>query len=211
MPISRPLLCLPLLLASAPALAVNYHVGFGVGPALYDANPNTFDDGSLNNSGRIDTHSFGFTVYGESRFSPYLRVEYGGLDGQGGSFDGTSDGTGTYYASGNVDITYALGGLKVGAVGTLPLGGKFNLLAKGGLALWIMALTLKDNSVIGQEIKTQSGLSPYFGVGAEVELTDLISLRLMLEQLSASANNPFTGKDIDMTYRLSSLGLLFRF
>jgi len=207
-------LTLPVLLflffLPTDSFAIDFHLGLGVGPAVIYVNESDFDDGSLGDTASVDSSAVALTLYGEAEFNRFLRLEFGILDGTLATMDGTSDGSGSYWVSGPVSADYGLGGLKVGAVVSVPLGtDKFKLLFKGGAMLWGSIVTLNDN--LSEETETDAGISPYGGVGLEVDLSRLLALRLQFETFNAKADSDYFPDGYDFHYANSTLGVVFRF
>ncbi len=200
-----------LFFASSCYAQMSFNFGFDLGPGELDVNTKAFDDGSLGNTTTIDNDILAMNIYGEMVVNPYLRMELGLFSTSWAEMNAFSDNSGYWWWGGPVSAEYGLAGLKVGAVGTIPLDQqrRFTLLAKLGLALWGSTVILEDRW--GDETDSDSGVSPYLGIGAEFAISDLIALRLQHEALSAKAHNEFFVRDYEFDYAASTLGLVFRF
>lgn len=197
---------------SVPAYAgTSFNFGFNLGTAKIEADQNSFNDGSLGYTKTTDPDTYSWSIYGETSFNRYMRMEFGLIDGGFATMEGFSNGFGTYWWYGPVSADYGVAAIKVGLVGVLPLDSndRFKLLAKVGLAPWATVVTLKDS--YSEETEVDSGMSPYYGFGAELDLTDLIALRLQHEAFSVSASSDWLPNGYDFNYSNTTLGLLFRF
>lgn len=199
-----------LLISSSTFAEIDYHMGLEIGAADIDVSPNAFNDGSLGSTAKTDGNIFSWGVYGEIRFNQFMRMELGLLDGGFGTMDASSTG-GSFWWPGQVSAEYGLGGIKLGAVGTMPIGSndKFRLLAKAGLINWVSIVTLEDD--FGSVTEADSGISTYMGFGAEYDMTQLLSIRVQHEVFSASADSDYFANDYDFDYARSTVGVLFRF
>ena len=189
---------------------VKFHAGFSAGQSNIDVGENDFNDGSLGNTQRIDGDVYAWDVYGEVQFNPYIRAELGFLDSGVATMDATSVG-GSFWWPGPVSVDYAVGGVKIGAVGTLPVGRSesFKLLAKLGLVNWVSVVELSDSW--GSVTETDGGVSLYSGLGAEYDLSRLITLRLQYEVFSVEADSDYFANGYDFDVERAGLGLMFRF
>lgn len=185
--------------------------GFGLGQGEIDIGASNFNDGSLVGTLSEDQNTFSWTAYGEMNFNRFLRMEFGIIDTGMASMKGNSNGMGSYWWSGPVSADYGLLGIKLGGVGVIPFGmnDNFKLYAKAGYINWLSFVTLHDS--LSEQTETDTGLSPYFGFGTELDLTKLISLRLQHERFKASSSSDYFVSGYDLRYSSTSLGLLFRF
>lgn len=189
----------------------SFNLSINYGNAVIDVENDSFNDGSLGNTMKTDPDSNAWGVTGEMSFNRFVRMEFGIIDGDYASMNATSNGLGSYWWFGPVTAEYGLGAIKVGAIGVLPFGSgdQFKLIGKLGLANWFSIVTLDNFYYNDSEVDT--GLSPYYGIGAEVDLSDLISLRLQHEEFSASASSDYFPAGYEFDYKNTTLGLLFRF
>ncbi len=208
-----PFIAVALLFTTTPCAAASFNFGFGLGPAQMEVNDDAFNDGSLGNSTVIDEKTLTTTIYGEMAFSPYLRMEFGILDSGMAEMDATTHGSGPYWLSGPVSADYGLAAIKLGAIGVLPLGERFRLLGKVGLASWFSVVTLNEgwDDWWYDDTEVDNGISPYLGIGAEIDISKLIAVRLQHEGFSASADSDYFAAGYDFDYSDTTLGLLFRF
>lgn len=189
----------------------SFNLGVATGPTEIGVNAESIDDGSLGNSTIVDESTGSLSVFGELKASPYLRMEFGLFTTGNAEMDAYSDGSGYWWWSGPVSADYSLTGLKVGAVGTLPLdaAGRINLLAKLGLTHWVSSVALEDQCCVFYDNDT--GISPYAGIGIEFGISQLIALRLQHEAFTAKARSEYFYRDYEFDYEASTLGLIFRF
>ncbi|MEN8169404.1 MAG: hypothetical protein ABFS08_04195 [Pseudomonadota bacterium] len=200
-----------LLMSTAASAEVNYNLGLEVGGAKIDVAASDFNDGSLGATAKTDGATYSAGVYGEMVLNRYFRAELGLIDGGFGTMDATSSGGGTFWWAGPVEAEYGLGGIKLGAVGTLPLGAndKFKLLGKVGFVNWASVVNLGDSW--GELTETDTGISAYTGIGAEMDVTGMISIRVQHEMFSASAGSDYFVNGYDFDYARTTAGILFRF
>jgi len=201
-------LFLVLIIMPEDVMAYEFNAGFGLGSSTLTES-HDFDDGSLGIA-NTDDKNLATTVYGEMEFNRYVRLELGILDG-GLSTVKTSSGGGYFWVSGPVDVEYGIFGVKLGAVGTIPLtpNNNFKLLFKGGLMHWVSVVTLSD--VCCEVDDNDTGIAPYFGVGLEIDLTRLLAVRLQHEQFSVDAHSDYFLYDYDFDYSNVTAGVVFRF
>ncbi len=200
-----------ILLLLAPvsrAAAVDFHVGIGFGPATIEENLG-FDDGSLVLID-YDEDVLAATIYGEMKFNRFVRFEFGLLDNSFATMEAESFG-GPFWFPGPVEVSYSIGGLKAGAVGTFPIvpGDKVKLLVKGGLIAWGAIVQLEDSW--GTVDDNDAGIDPYFGIGAEFDLSRTMSLRLQHERFSVDADSDVFVGGYEYDYQNTTFGVLFRF
>ena len=200
-----------LVLAIAPedARAFEFNAGFGLGTA-YVTESHSFDDGSLSGI-NTDDSNLALTAYGELEFSRHLRMEFGILDGGFATVRANSSGSGYFWVPGQVDVEYGIFGIKLGAVGTIPLtpNNKLKLILKGGLVHWASIVTLTDNW--GEIKDNDTGIAPYIGIGLEIDVTQFIAVRLQHEQFTVDAHSDYFFYDYDIDYSNVTAGMLFRF
>ncbi len=189
---------------------ISFNLGVETGPTVIGVNADSIDDGSLGNSTTVDESTVSLSVIGELKANPYLRMEFGLFTTGDAEINAYSDGTGWWW-SGPVSAEYSLTGIKVGAVGTLPLdaSGRINLLAKLGVTRWVSSVALDDRCCVLYD--TDSDISLYGGIGVEFGISRLIALRLQHERFSASADSDYFRAGYDFDYAGTTLGLLFRF
>ncbi|MCK4587983.1 MAG: outer membrane beta-barrel protein [Gammaproteobacteria bacterium] len=198
-----------LSVASENTQAYEFNAGFGLGTATLTESYD-FDDGSLSNI-NVDDSNLAIIVYGEMEFSPYLRMEFGIIDGGVNTVGADSDGSGLW-VNGPVDIEYGIAGIKVGAVGAIPLTprNKLKLILKGGLIHWISIVNMSD-SVFEYEEDVDTGIAPYVGIGLEIDVTPFIAVRLQHEQFTVDAHSDWFLYDYSFEYSNVTAGMVFRF
>lgn len=189
---------------------VSFNLGIATGPTNIDVNADSIDDGSLGNTATVDERTASISVFGELKANSYVRMEFGLLTTGDAEIDAYSDGS-DWWWSGPVNAEYSLTGIKLGAVGTLPIdaAGRINLLAKLGMTHWVSSVALEDRCCVVYD--NDSGFSPYGGIGIEFGVSELIALRLQHEAFSAKANSEYFNSHYEFDYAASTLALLFRF
>lgn len=205
------ILFIALVTLPARSHAVDFHVGFGLGPATIEHN-NAFDDGTLFN---IDTDDdvLAATVYGEMKFNRFVRLEFGLLDGGFATVDAQSTGgfPFTFWYAGPVEVKYSVGAIKVGAVGSFPLAAddSVKLLLKGGMIAWGSVVRLSD--FWGDETDNDTGVDGYYGIGLEFDISRLMAIRLQHERFEVVSDSEWFAKDYEFDYANTTMGVLFRF
>lgn len=197
-----------LLLPATRANAVDFHLGIGFGPATIEENLG-FDDGSLFLI-EYDEDVLAATIYGEMKFNRFVRFEFGLQDNSFASMDAESLG-GPFWFPGPVEVNYSIGGLKAGMVATFPIvpGDRVKLLLKGGLIAWGTVVRLEDSW--GTVDDDDAGIDPYFGIGAEFDISRTISFRLQHERFSVDAESDVFVGGYEFDYQNTTFGVLFRF
>lgn len=195
-----------LLCCTAPAIAADsgFYVGAGVGQATLEV------DDVLDSGFDFDENDLGFKVFGGYRFFPWLSVE--GIYLNGGKPE-VSASEGPASASLEIEVQ----SLIAAAVFSLPVGDRFELFIKPGVAFW-------DSSTRGRYSEpgyTESfdvddnGSAFFLGGGAAVNFTDNLAARLEYEWFEAapewdSDNDEFV-TEVDATAGFLSLSLVYAF
>jgi OOP family OmpA-OmpF porin len=192
-----------------------WYIGAGGGPtkannagSCSDLN-GTFDPGFSCTSNNTST---GWKIFAGYQFNPYVAAEAGYVDL--GSFKVS--------ASGNIAAIPATlsgsdkaSGFSLDAVGTLPLGEGFGLLARLGLFAWKLDATatasgggLFPPGSTRSSSDSPTGTSVDFGVGAKYDFNDVAGVRVEWQRFKNIGDSSTTGQsDID----LISASLLYRF
>lgn len=159
----------------APAVAGNY-LAVTVGESTAkDWNEGVLDDGSaISNASAEDTDT-AFRVAMGFAASESLTFEVAYVDLGETTADGTSDGTGVFWVPGPVHRTAAVDGYDFGVVGRLPTSETFALLARVGIFMWDVKSSFEDSA--GSVPGADSGDDPFFGVGAEFDVSPSVSFR----------------------------------
>jgi OOP family OmpA-OmpF porin len=172
------LLASGLLLAASPSGAADS--GFFVGAGVGDMNTNV--DDVFDTGYEFDEGDLGFKVFGGYRFFPWLAVEGAYIDG-GSPEVKESDGFGT-----TAKLAIELKSIMAAAVFTLPLGERFEVFIKPGIAFWDantrLSITTPDFS---DSIDADDNGSAFFlGGGAGFNFTDNLGIRLEYEWFEAA-------------------------
>ena len=159
-------------------------------------------DGFTTTSIDNDDHHFGFKVFGGYEINRYFALESGYFDL--GRFGFTADTIPAGSLRGEIKIK----GVNFDAVGSVPIGAKFSLFARGGLNY----ADSKD-SFAGTGLVAVIRPSPHkwapdykFGFGAEYDFTRFVGMRIEAERYRIDDAVGNKG-DVD----LYSAGLVFRF
>ena len=195
-----------LLLASLPADAADqgFYLGAGVGQMTTDVDNYDFDESD-----------FGFKVFGGYKFLPWLSVEGAYVDGgepeakNSGSYDGYS-----YSERLSMDVQ----ALVATVVFTLPIGDRFELFAKPGIAYWD-STTRYEFSVEGFGNDSisfdDSGSAFFLGAGAGFNFSENLGVRLEYEWFEVapewdSDSEEFVD-DLDASSALLSVSFVYTF
>ena len=132
---------------------------------------------------RTDDGDTSLSLFGGYQFSRFFAVELGYIDFGEGTIDaGISANGNTASLSG----TISLSGVYVAAVGMLPLGDRFSLMAKagvfGGTAKGDAELRL-NGVVVETEIIDDDGGELLYGFGGELKVSENVGLRLMYQRV----------------------------
>lgn len=200
------LLASSLLIAACPASAADrgFYAGAGLGQM------NTEVDDVLGLDYDFDEDDVGFKVFGGYQFFPWLGVEGAYLDGGSPSIKESRG-----------DETLKLGidvwSLVASAVFSLPVGERFELFVKPGIAYWDASTSLGFSSPTFSDSfrEDDSGSAFFLGAGAGFEVTDNFGLRLEYEWFEVapewdSDNDEFVD-ELDANAGYLSASFLFRF
>jgi len=206
--LERPLtgLAAGLLFCAAPSLAADrgFYMGAGVGQATLEV------DDVLDLGVDFDEDDVGFKLFGGYRFFPWLGVE-------GAFFDGGKpelrESDGTLTASMDIEVQ----GLIAAAVFNLPVGDRFELFIKPGVAFWDSETTIRVTDQTGafREDFDDNGSAFFLGGGAAFNFTENLATRLEYEWFEAapewdSDNDEFV-TDVDATAGFLSVSLVYTF
>ncbi len=160
---------------SAPAAAGNY-LAVTVGESTSkDWNDDVLDDGSAISNATVEDTDTAFRIAMGFAASENLTFEVGYVDLGEATADGTSDGTGVFWMPGPVNRTAAVDGYDFGFVGRMPMSETFALLARAGIFMWDVRSSFEDSG--GSLSGSESGDDPFFGAGAEFDVSPSVSFR----------------------------------
>lgn len=210
-----PFMRIPVLLISgalltaiaAPADATDRGFFVGAGAGQMD----TKVDDVLESRYDFDESDTGFKVFGGYKFFPWLSVEGAYINGGKPEVKETSD-TGE---TGKLSIE--LQSIVASAVFTLPIGEKFELFVKPGIAFWDAKTTVRyrDLDFSDQFGENDNGSAFFLGGGAGLNITEHFGLRLEYEWFEAapeydSDENEFIDK-YDATAGFFSASFIYSF
>lgn len=200
------LLASGLLIAASPVGAADR--GFYAGAGLGQMNTDVDDVFGLDYD--FDEDEVGFKVFGGYRFFPWLGVEGAYLDGGNPSI---RESVGDETLKLGIDIW----SLVASAVFALPVGERFELFVKPGVAYWDAETTLGFSSPTFSDSfrDDDSGSAFFIGAGAGFDVTDNFGLRLEYEWFEVapewdSDEEEFVD-DLDANAGFFSASFLFRF
>lgn len=195
-----------LLLAASPASAADrgFYAGAGLGQM------NTEVDDVIGLDYDFDENDVGFKLFGGYRFFPWLSVEGAYIDGGNPSIKESQGGE---TAKLGIDVQ----SLVASAVFALPIGERFELFAKPGIAYWDAETSLSfHSSTFSDQFREDDDGSAFFlGVGAGFDVTDNLGLRLEYEWFEVapewdSDSDEFVD-ELDANAGFFSASFLFRF
>lgn len=147
-----------ILLAASPDAAIaegRFYLAGSVGSASLDDDFDGF---------RVDTDSTSFRLVGGRQFNDYFSLEFGYH--KFGEFEQRFDDGGT-----PLTIGLKADGFTLGLTGTLPIGERFGLFARGGYFFWDGDAEINN---VSQAKPEDTNL--YLGVGARYRFTEQLSL-----------------------------------
>jgi OOP family OmpA-OmpF porin len=169
---------------SAPAAAGNY-LAVAIGESTvkdWSDDALAFDGSGITNATFEDTDSAIRVALGFAA-SESLTLELAYVDLGEATANGTSDGAGTVWASGPVYRAAAIEGYDFGFVGRIPMSENFALLARIGIFMWEQKSVREDS---GSSLSgTRNGDDPFFGAGAEFNVSQSVALRGEFTRYSA--------------------------
>lgn len=161
-------------LPAAPALAANGGwIGFAVGQSTIDVSAGDIDDGSFV-SADDDNSDNSVRLSGGIALGPNVGVEFSWADFGEATIDAVSNGSGWLYPSGPVSVTAGAKGMGLGLAGYIPLGDRARLAGRAGILMWDVEMEVSLTG--GSGSVSEDGNDPYFGVGAEFDLTPALAL-----------------------------------
>jgi len=203
-----------LLISSALFVAVPAHAadpGFYLGAGI--GQMNTQVDDVWDSGFDFDESDVGFKIFGGYRFLPWLAVEGAYVDG--GSPEDKVD-----YGDGDRDsLAIEVKSLVAAAVFSLPLGERFELFLKPGIAYWDATTRLKYSypsvGLAGSFSEDDDGSAFFLGAGGGYQLGENFGVRLEYEWFEVapewdSDQEEFVD-ELDGTAGFWSLSVLYRF
>ena len=213
-PLRQLLIVIPaLVLGSGPLLAAEPGLYLGASFGTTSSNVKGSQATSYTDACAVscstDDSDKAFSLFGGYRFHRHLAAEVAYVD--------LGD-TAVISVSGGFSTTKQdTKGLRVAAVGLLPLDRGFTLFGKAGFYRWDSDVRFSNN--LGTSYSaSESGFKPSFGLGAEYALNKNVSLQLAWDRYTAlgkssgalqSATGPV--KTIDVDADLLSFGVSYRF
>lgn len=198
-----------LALFSTPCLAADsgFYIGAGAGQAK------TKVDDVLDSGIRFDESDFSFKVFGGYRFFPWLAVEAAYLDGGSPEIRATSS---EFSARLGIDVQ----GLVAAAVFSLPLGERFELFIKPGIAYWDSKTSFQYIDNIDPDFsfgysQGDSGSAFFIGGGAGFNFSEHLGLLVEYEWFEvAPTYDSYEGGfvyELDASTGVVSGSLVYRF
>ena len=180
------------------AQAGKLYAGASLTQSTVDLGLSDIDDGSLT-SGNVDDSDTGWKAFVGFRFVKFLAIEADFIDVGGVSIAATSDGSGPDFLAGSVGATAKVDGYRVSALGIIPIGQRFSILARYGVFYWDATATISNGGMTA--VAPDDDSDDFFGAGVAWQLKSSASLRLEYELMTVDDT------DIDTV----SAGVAFRF
>lgn len=179
-------------------LGADAYFGLSIGQStLKDWDSSVIDDGSFNS---IDVEDSGVSIRVSGGFdlNPSFALEIGYSDFGEVTAEGTSDGTGFFWAAGPVSAEASADGFDLGFVGRIPTSDSFSFLGRAGVLIWDAEIDFADSS--GSLKLSDDGNDVFFGIGGEFQTSEAMAMRLEFTRFSLDDS------DIDTI----SFSLIFR-
>lgn len=216
-PLWQLLIVVPVLaLASGQSLAAEPGLYLGASYGKTSSNVGATQASAYNNpcataTCSTDDSDKAFSLFGGYRFHRHLAAEVAYVNLGDTAVIGTSG------VGGSSTTRQETNGLRLVAVGLLPLDRGFTLFGKAGFYRWSSDVSFSNN--IGTSFSTsENGFKPSFGFGAEYALNKQFSLQLAWDRYTAlgkstgalqSATGPV--KTVDVDADLLSFGVRYNF
>jgi hypothetical protein len=179
-PLVRILVLLSACLSSAPAAAdeerLNAYIDLSVGHSTVE-HWNAADlnfDGSVSNTKTQDTDAALRIAIGYG-ISDNFMVEFGHLDLGQATAQGTSDGSGGFWAPGPVRVTAEVVGYDLGVIARMPASENLSIVTRAGILMWTLKSSVRDSS--GGATLDDGGSDAFLGIGLQLTLSDWVSFR----------------------------------
>ncbi|HDL01085.1 MAG TPA: porin family protein [candidate division Zixibacteria bacterium] len=170
--------------ATAFAEQTGWYLGLGLGAGASDISKDTYDDGSVIIVKQFDIEgtSFAPSFFVGHRLTEYISLEVSYLDFGEYGFKGTSDGTGTFWFPGDIEVTEKAKGYTLALIGYLPLGRRhiFNITGKAGFLKWDAEVKLKDSW--GTITEEDDGTDFFVGIGVNFDFFKKGSIRIDIDR-----------------------------
>ena len=152
----------------------DFYFGVNIGRVNYDV---TLDDLAVLNDGSITSVSINdrnitISLILGYQLTPNLSFEGGYVDLSNFTVNATSDGSGSGYAAGPVELKAATGGLFFDIKGQLPLNREFGLYGKFGVLKWDSKVTIPASTL--STSSTTKADDTFFGVGVSYNVRHTI-------------------------------------
>ena len=177
------------LFLSAPAVCgedSGWYAGAQLGTTSSDDFVGANDDGSLSMLSTDDSDT-SYRVFGGYNFNPFVGVEAGYEDHGETSFTAESDGTGGSWEAGSVGTLFAADSWFAAVVGRWPLGDRWALFGRVGIASWETTETWTEPGGVSSE--TDSGSDVTYGAGVEYDIGESDSWVLKAEYGTSKVDN----------------------
>lgn len=166
-------------LACAPAAAndgINAYIDLSVGHSTVE-HWNAADlnfDGSVSNTKTQDTDAALRIAIGYG-LSDHFMIEFGHLDLGQVTAQGTSDGSGGFWALGPVRVTADVVGYDLGVVARMPTSENLSIVTRAGVLMWTLKRSVQDSAGGGN--LDDGGSDAFLGIGVQLTLSDWVAFR----------------------------------
>ena len=188
-----------LVLAGPVTEAKGFYFGGSLGVVeARDLDLTPIADGSAL-SGGADASDSGWKFFGGFKVFRFMNAEFAYRDYGQVTYTGTSDGTGTVYASGPLNGLADTTAISVTAMVVIPAG-RLTFFVKGGLARWRTETTV-THSMGNIAMLDSDGVDTMYGGGAAWSLNKSLGLRFEYERIAvASADRDFISAGVHFRF-----------
>ncbi len=132
-------------------------------------------DGSVSNTKTQDTDAALRIAIGYG-VSENFMIEFGHLDLGQVTAQGTSDGSGGFWAAGPVRVSADVAGYDLGIVARMPTSENLSIVTRAGLFMWKLTRSVQDSAGGGN--LDDGGSDAFLGIGLQLTLSDWVSFRV---------------------------------
>ena len=180
-PLVRTLVLPVACLACAPAAAADKgqrdaYIDLSVGHSVVE-HWNAADlnfDGSVSNTKTQDTDAALRIAIGYG-VTDHFMIEFGHLDLGQATAQGTSDGSGGFWAAGPVRVSASVAGYDLGVIARMPTSENLSIVTRAGILMWTMKTSARDSSA--DSSLDSGGSDAFLGLGVQLTLSDWLSFR----------------------------------
>lgn len=160
-----------LLALTTPSAFAQGYVKLELGASAWDVDIADFDDGSLSGTLEPGDTLVGFGI--GYAVNPHLAIETTWRDLGAATFEGSSNGAGSFWCAGPVSAELEGTSLDVTVLGKVPMDSQWALTGRLGVSQWNSTITLADSC--GTLTGDDTGSSVTYGFGMERYVTEEVT------------------------------------